>query len=208
VTVAYAENGTNLDQRCATLAKTAVEPAWIEEAARRRVEFRRMWDAEGPSYLKAALNEIGRDFPYRDMVATLTVCPIGASMSLPLLINLHPFLESTQTSPGPKWPLWYLPAVIFHEVMHNYTARVPATYELRRKYENEATRVKTHLLVMAVEKRVFGKLWSAEKMKWLDNDYRTNSGPAYKRAWEIVNDIEGAEPFIRELKRLRLQQPQ
>jgi hypothetical protein len=41
-------------------------------------------------------------------------------------------------------------------------------------------------------------------LKFLDNDYRTNATtnfpPDYKRAWEIVNDIEGYEVFLKELK--------
>jgi hypothetical protein len=37
----------------------------------------------------------------------------------------------------------------------------------------------------------------------IDHDYRYGPDPAYKRAWEIVNDVEGYKPFLDELKALR-----
>jgi hypothetical protein len=57
---------------------------------------------------------------------------------------------------------------------------------------------------MAIEKFALMKLGKIEELKYLDYQYRNNPPPAYyKRAWEIVNDIEGHEPFIKELRSLR-----
>ena len=36
----------------------------------------------------------------------------------------------------------------------------------------------------------------------MESDYLNSPRPAYKRAWEIVNSIEGFEPFLKELKEL------
>jgi len=60
-------------------------------AVRFRPEFQKRWDAEGPTYLKAAPAEISLDFPYREMQATLTVC-LPASTSIPLIIDVTAFL--------------------------------------------------------------------------------------------------------------------
>jgi len=38
-------------------------------------------------------------------------------------------------------------------------------------------------------------------LKYLDQEYRTDPPPShYKRAWEIVNDIEDYRAFIKELQ--------
>ena len=53
----------------------------------------------GHVYLNAALAEIGLDFPYREMQATLTVC-LPASTSIPLIIDVAPFLpRATKRAP-------------------------------------------------------------------------------------------------------------
>ncbi len=71
-----------------------------------------------------------------------------------------------------------------------------------KKYQNEAPTRRFHLHVMAIEKMTLLKLNKLEELNILDHDYRTGSDPAYKRAWEIVNDVEGYKPFIEELKAL------
>ena len=44
------------------------------------------------------------------------------------------------------------------------------------------------------------KLNRPDQLAAIDHDYRNGPDPQYKRAWEIVNDIEGYQPFIAELK--------
>jgi hypothetical protein len=53
---------------------------------------------------------------------------------------------------------------------------------------------------LALEKFVLAKMGKVDELKWLDHRYRTASAPAYKRAWEIVNDVEGVEKVLNELK--------
>ena len=60
-----------------------------------------------------------------------------------------------------------------------------------------------HLHVMAVERVTMLKLNRPEQLAVIDHDYRTGPDPQYRRAWEIVSDIEGYQPFIDELKALR-----
>src|SRR5215471_7169709 len=68
-------NGSIFDRTCPRFAKADIKPERVNEAVARRSEFQADWDRNGPQYLKVALSEIGLPFPYREMQATLTVCP-------------------------------------------------------------------------------------------------------------------------------------
>lgn len=56
---------------------------------------------------------------------------------------------------------------------------------------------------MAIEKMTLRKLNRPDELKAIDQEYRTGPDPDYKRAWEIVNDAEGYQAFIDELKALK-----
>ena len=132
--------------------------------------------------------------PYDEMQATLTVCDFP-SMSSPLIIYMKNFLS---TAERPQ-PLFAFPEVVFHEVMHKYLRRFYNLSTLRKKYASEAPGTVGQLHLMALEKFVLQKLKKNDVLKWVDIRYRTRLTPAHKRAWEIVNEIEGHEAFIREL---------
>ena len=190
-------DGSVLDRNCSRLLEgaPAIDRRWIEEAVRRAPEFQRRWEAEGPAYLKTALDAIGVPFPYGEVQAALTVCPI-ASMSLPLIVNVRRFLEST----GNGYPDSQFALLVFHELMHTYTRPVNTSSALRRKYASESPVTLNHLHVMALEKFVLTTMGKVDDLQWTDHHYRHTASPAYRRAWEIVNDVEGVEPFLRELK--------
>jgi predicted nucleic acid-binding protein len=191
-----APDGSVFDRNCSDTLKDApvIDRKWIDETVRRAPEFQRSWDAEGPAYLTTTFDAIGLAFPYVEMQAALTVCPV-LSMSLPLMINVRRFLASA----GNRTPDWFLPMLVFHELMHTYTRPVNTTSALRKKHASEPALVLNHLHVLALEKFVLTKLGKADELKWLDQSYRTTAPPAYKRAWEIVND-EGVDAFLNELK--------
>lgn len=189
-------NGTIFDINCGELLKTEVKPESVAEVVRRAPEFQALWDAEGPAYLRATLAEIGLPYPYRDVPAALTVCPGVRSMSLPLMINVRRFLAAAPT----RDPDWLLVETVYHELMHTYVRPVNAESALRRKYAGEPPAVLNHLHVMALEKWALLKLGKTEELKRVGLDYQTLLPPSYKRAWAIVNDIEGHEAFIAELK--------
>lgn len=198
VEILYPPGGSLLDRLCKNDLKLPVEDKALQAAVQQRAEFQKQWDAEGPSYMTTAINETGLAFPYREMQATLTVC-LPASTSIPLIVDVREFLSTT---PKPT-PAWEFSEVLFHELMHSYVARVYASSALMKKYRDEPPTVKYHLHVMAIEKITLLKLKRPDQLKVIDHDYRSGPDPAYKRAWEIVNDIEGYEPFIDELKTLK-----
>jgi len=118
-------------------------------------------------------------------------------MSMPLMINVRSFLATAQNPAPPE----FLSEAVFHELMHHYVSPVFATSALRKKYEKEPSVTLYHLHVMALERFALLKLGKTTELKYLDYLYRTDPAPSYyKRAWEIVNDIEGYEAFIKELK--------
>jgi len=164
-------------------------------------EFQAAWDRKGIKYLRIAFREIGLPFPYGEMQAALTVSSV-ASTSTPLIINVKPFLSSAAKPVS----LSVFPIIVFHELMHTYLRGVVDNSLLRKKYAAESFMTLNHLHLMALEKFVLVKSGDTATLKWLDEDYRTNAytsfPPDYKRAWEIVNDNEGYEAFINELKSL------
>jgi len=192
-----APDGSVFDRNCSSLLRNepALDSRWVEEAVRRAPEFQRQWDTEGPSYMRTALDAIGQPFPYAEVQAAMTVCPI-ASMSLPLIINVRGFL----TSAGSERPGWFFTLLVFHELMHTYTREVNTSSALRAKYSSELPLTLNHLHVLALEKFVLTALGKVDELQWLDRDYRTAASPGYRRAWQIVNDIEGVDRFLLELR--------
>jgi hypothetical protein len=146
--------------------------------------------------MTVALDEIGMRFPYREMHATLTVCPVGGSLSSPLLISVRRLLSDATD----QLPTWAFAGSVYHELMHHYVRPVFDSSSLRQKYSSEPLQTQNHLHVMALERLALTKLGKETELKLLGEQYRTESPPTYKRAWEIVNDIEGYEAFIKELK--------
>lgn len=196
-------NGTAFDLGCPGFLKQQVDPARhkqdIAETVRRLPEFQARWDKEGTRYLAAAMREVGMKYPYKEVQVTLTVCPTVNSMSAPLLMNVRPHLSSAK-NPIPDWRFAH---VVFHELMHTYILPVRRVSELRsKKYASEPQVTLVHLHVVALEKFVLTKLREKDKLRELDEHYRTRSPAGYRRAWEIVN-TEGHEAFIKELKLAR-----
>ena len=149
--------------------------------------------------LATTISVINKPFRYQEMIATLTLCPIQ-SMSRPLLINVRPFLDGpTQQQPR---PMFLFAALVFHELLHTYViGTLPQGQSaLLERYKSEEPVVKHHLHLMAVMKLVYLKLDRAEQLKRIIEKDSEIDNPAYRRAWQIVNDIEGHHAFVQELR--------
>lgn len=188
-----------LDGPCTRLTGTPPDTAAARELRTRLEEFRALWTAQGPLLLRAAAEATGRPFTFRETIAAMHLCPGLTNMSLPLLISMRRYL---QTSPAGEMAdsLTRFPAVVFHELLHRYVVDLlgsePAT-PLWRKYATEPATVRWHLHLMAIEEvafrhagldREFASV-RADNLRW----------PSYKRAREIV-EAEGAASFIAELR--------
>ena len=184
------------DQSCEQWRNTTIERQWYVELRTKIKMFQDYWDQEAPLLLGTTIAAIHKSFRYQEMIATLTLCPI-ASMSRPLLINVRPFLDGpTQQQPR---PLFLFSAVVFHELLHTYVIGALGTSPLLGKYQSEEPLVKAHLHLLAVMKMVYLKLDRAEHLQQIIARDSANDNPGYRRAWQIVNDLEGHDAFVQEL---------
>lgn len=186
------------DQNCERWHNTKIDQQWYEELKTKIKALQDYWDQEAPRLLATTVAEINKPFRYKEMLATLTLCPIQ-SMSRPLLINIRAFLDGpTQQKPR---PMFLFSALMFHELLHTYVigARSQGTSALLERYQSEDTVVKNHLHLMAVMKMVYLKLGRAEQLQQIIEKDSASDNPAYRRAWQIVNDMEGHDAFVQEL---------
>jgi len=196
VDIFYPPVGTIFDRSCPSfLAKKDVTPEMIEGAAAVKPRLENEWMRHGTRYVAEALEEIGAPYPYREVQAVLTVCSVP-TMSTPLLLNIRRYLPGAEhPSPDEEFS-----ETLFHELMHHYTHELSADSAMKKKYAAESLLVLNHLHVIALEKMVLSKLGETKELAAVEDKYRNAPRPDYKRAWEIVSDIEGPEPFLRELK--------
>jgi len=181
------------------MTKGHIEPKHVSEVLERLSEFQALWDKQGREYLSTALREVGADYPFGEIQATLTVCPGIPPMGSPLMIQVGGFLASTGEKPRPAT---LFPMYVFHEMMHRYVNPIRLGSPLRKKYSSETALTLNLLHVVALEKLVLVK--HSDILKAWEELNRTERSLSHKRAWDIVQ-AESYEPFIDELKLLRTQ---
>jgi hypothetical protein len=185
------------DQSCERWRNAHIEPQWYAELKTKMQAFQDSWDQEAPLLLGTTIAEIHKPFRYTEMIATLTLCPIP-SMSRPLLINVRPYLDGP-TAQQPR-PMFLFAALVFHELLHTYVIGALGPSALLGKYKDEEPLVKAHLHLMAIMKMVYLKLDRAEHLQQIIERESANDNPGYRRAWQIVNDLEGYQAFVQELR--------
>ena len=186
------------DRACEQWRNTKIEDAWIEELRVKLSSFQDIWDKEAPLLLGTTVAEIGKSFQHKEMIATLTLCPIP-SMSIPLLLQVRRFLDGP-TRNNPQAPFFFS-ALVFHELLHTYLGYYTQIKSaLVQKYEKEQLFVLTHLHLMAVMKHVYLKLGREGALEQIIARDSASEDKSYARAWQIVNEIEGYEALIKEIK--------
>jgi len=186
------------DRTCEQWLDTKIEESWMREIEAKLASFQEFWDKKAPSLLGTTVSQIGKPFRRREMVAALTLCPVS-SMSTPLLINVRRFLDGPTR--GKPQPMHLFSALVFHELLHTYIPYPLPGSRLMEKYKDEPTMVLTHLHLMAVMKHVYLKLRRREQLREIIAWDSAADNPIYARSWQIVNDIEGHEAFVKELRR-------
>jgi hypothetical protein len=200
VELVYAD--LTFDRFFAPRLNAEIDPGWQKGVRAKTRSFQDSWDREAPLLLGTAVAEIGTGFRYREGTAVLTLCPVP-SMSVPLLINVRRFLDGpTQGNPQ---PMSLFCALLFHELLHTYIGRYEGLEsKLAEKYAGEPLVVLTHLHPLALMKHVYLKLGRGELLREIVAGDSASEDPAYRRAWKIVNDIEGHPGFVDELRGARL----
>jgi hypothetical protein len=186
------------DRACEQWHNTKIEDAWIEELRTKLGSFQDIWDREAPALLGTTVAEMGKPFQHKEMIATLTLCPIP-SMSVPLLLQVRRFLDGpTQGNPQASC---LFPALVFHELLHTYLGYyAQLKSDLVQKYGQEPLFVLTHLHLMAVMKHVYLKLGREGELEQIVARDSAIDDKSYARAWQIVNEIEGHAAFVREIR--------
>lgn len=200
VELVYAD--LTFDRVCQRWLDAEIDRSWAHEIRAKAQSFQEYWDEEAPLLLGTTVREIGAPFRNRDATAVLTLCPIP-SMSVPLLLNVRRFLHGP--TQGKPQPMFLFSGLVFHELLHTYIGRYDRLESrLVEKYSGEPLVVLTHLHLAALMKRVYLKLGRADQLREIVARDSASEDPAYRRAWQIVNDIEGHEAFVIELKSAQL----
>ena len=184
------------DQVCEKISGQKIPLAAKAEGPKRLDEFTRQWQKDSPDFFRVLIKQTGRSFERKEETVSLTSCNIP-SVSDPILIPLKRWLISL----GGSEPLGGFSDVVFHELLHRFlTSNFDANKSaLIKKYKNENQQVLTHLHLMALQKMIYVELKRNDLIAWLDHDYNQLIGGDYKRAWEIVDSIEGSQAFVDEL---------
>ena len=194
------------DGRCADISGKPSDQDAVAELQRRLPELEQAWRKDGPSLLAAVPPVTGIRFRFRETRAALILCEEFPSGSLPLMINVRPYL--TSTAGREVAPMIDFTNSVFHELLHRYVtdcieALPGQTTPLLEKYGAESQRVRNHLHLYAIEELVYRKLGREKDLRLsFDVEQRSKSGPVFARAREIVA-AEGAEAFVRELQQRR-----
>jgi hypothetical protein len=186
------------DRSCEGWTKQPIDQSWYDELRAQLPAFRAEWSKEAPILLGETIAALNAPFRRNELTAFITLCPIQ-SMSNPLIINGRPFLPSPmKQSP---WPLSSFSVIVFHEILHTH---LPPLYagksKLLAKYRDETPVARNHLHLFSVMKHIYLKLGREQQLSEIVTIDSSGNDPSYARAWEIVNKIEGHEPFLKELR--------
>jgi len=185
------------DLSCEVWTKQPIDQSWYQELRVQLPALRSEWSTEAPFLLGETVAALNAPFRRNELTAFLTLCAIP-SMSNPLIINGRLFLSSPmKQSP---WPLSRFSAVVFHEILHTHLLPFYAGKSLLlAKYKDETPVVQNHLHLLSFMKHVYLKLGREQQLSDIVTTESSGKDPSYARAWEIVNKIEGHEPFMKEL---------
>jgi hypothetical protein len=177
------------------------EERW-DELAKWIPEIQQAWETKEKRVLEVTIDLLGKDFGRRELSVALILCPLP-SMSYPLTVNASNFLKSSEN----QKPRFYFFSTLHHELLHcylneNFSNEVLSSSPLLRKYidRREPRAVISHLHLFAVQKAVCLKLEKEDELKRIIQWNSEADDPAYRRAWEIVNELDGFDAYITELK--------
>jgi hypothetical protein len=92
-------------------------------------------------------------------------------------------------------------ALVFHELLHIWVDENvdKNCSRILVKYCNEDFDVLDHLHLMAIQKMVYININRLDLLEYISDSYESRQGPIYRRAWEIVNNIEGYEALLQDI---------
>ena len=91
--------------------------------------------------------------------------------------------------------------ILTHELIHQIQSQNSKIFKkwlayMKKKYKKEKRRTKSHILLHAVHKMIYLRLFNKKR---LNRNIKRSYRDSYKRAWEIVEE-EGAENIIKKFR--------
>ena len=180
---------------CERFSGSPVESDAIDELVNRLDEFAEYWADRGPRLLLETVAVTGQPFSFHERQAILHLCPGITSMSMPLLINVRAFIEAIDEETR---PMWLYVSIVYHEVLHHYLVnsfRDSFDWVLG-EFSAEPPVVRNHLILMALEHRVYSRLGLTAELAELRDFYMASE--LHGRALAIV-DEKGVEYFLEQI---------
>ena len=196
----FIEYGSSLDLQ---ICPSGISEAVLKEAAYKVPQLQQLWGKNEKDLLGTATLVTGKSFRRKEETVSTLICPNLKGQAEPILIPMWPYMSTT--TQGRPFDQKFFIGVTFHELLHRYIDEIlggmmPST-PLLQKYSNENLLVRRHLHVDAVQKAVYLKLGRGDEINAIIANDSKFFGPDYARAWDIVNRLEGSEPFLKELRR-------
>ena len=176
-----------------------IKKEWKDDLHARVAAFQGVWNSEADALLGTAMLVVGKPFPHREMIATLTLCSV-MSMSGPLIINMRRFLQGPMGGQPASDMLFA--SLVFHELLHTYVvAHRPPTTPLLIEHQAalQLPVARNHVHLYALMQVVYRKLGRAADLQSIKTFDTSGSSAAYEQAWELVEKT-GAERWVAELK--------
>ncbi len=186
------------DRACESLKGSEIDKAMVEEMSQRVGEFQEHWDVYGTPMIEMIIKEVGKPFRYRDIIATMSVCDFY-SMSHPLILNMRRFLKNgPEAQPHSKQRFL---ALVVHELLHIYISNIGLEgLPMAEKYKDEPFSVRSHVYLMALMKMMYLKSGQVNAYQDMLDLEKEKNRPIYLRSWEIVNELEDYQAFVKELR--------
>ena len=180
--------------------KTTVNAGYRNQLTKQLPLFTKVWQQNAPLLFNEIFSVFKRGFKQNKRTAIVYLSHNASYGSKRFLVlGLRYYLDSES---------WNLAAtrqdvfvdLVFHELLHVWVdENIGDKSQLLAKYRNEHQDVREHLHLMALQKMVYLKINRPDMLAMIDHSYRTLASPEYRRAWEILNDIEGYEIVINDI---------
>ena len=158
------------------------------------------WKRQAPILFYELFSEFNCGFTQKNRTAIIFLgVTIGYGSKNFLLLGLNTYLQSEEWLSNITREDAFV-TLVFHELLHIWVEdNINGKSTLLTKYAKEHQYVRDHIHLMALQKMIYLKINRGDILSMLDESYRKNSPIQYRRAWEIVNDIEGYEKIIQDI---------
>ena len=154
--------------------------------------LRTYWKQESPKLFNEFFNYFNQDFKINNKTA---ICFLGADIGYGsktfLLLGLRSYLDSSDWKLNINREDAFI-TFVFHELLHIWIDNNISYNQssILKKYHHEPREVKAHIHLMAIQKMIYLNINRMDILNTLDMCYSELQDNDYKRAWNIVNNIE------------------